>query len=118
LPHAEIEDIDGNRLPIMSLVRPGQFLLIAGEEGGAWHDAAKQLAETHKYPVRAIRVGHLEGDYRDPRCTWLRHRQISSRGAVLVRPDRYVAWRRNDASNDPVAELHAVLSRTLCRPGR
>src|SRR2546422_2398298 len=36
LPHAEVEDLDGRRRALMDLVRPGQFLLIAGEDGAAW----------------------------------------------------------------------------------
>src|SRR5262249_24356085 len=35
LPHAELEGPRGERLPLMDLVRPGRFLLIAGEDGGA-----------------------------------------------------------------------------------
>ena len=38
------------------------------------------------------RIGHLDGDLYDPRCTWLRQRQIASGGAVLVRPDRFIPW--------------------------
>ena len=34
LPHAWIDDEDGNRRPIKDLVTPGRFLLIAGEHGG------------------------------------------------------------------------------------
>lgn len=116
LPHAEVEDHDGDRHALMSLVRPGEFLLIAGEDGAAWCDAAKRLAETERLPVRAIRIGHLDGDYRDPRCTWLRHRQIGSRGAVLVRPDRFVGWRSMDAATDPTAELRGALTTILCGP--
>jgi 2,4-dichlorophenol 6-monooxygenase len=115
LPHAEIEDADGRRVPLMSLVPTGEFLLIAGENGEAWCEAAQEIAETVSIPLRALRIGHLEGDYRDPRCTWLRHRQISPRGAVLVRPDRFVGWRSIEASAEPAAELHSVLSRILCR---
>ncbi len=115
LPHAELEDLDGNRLPLMKLVQPGQFLVIAGEDGGAWCDAAEHLATAEQFPVRAVRVGHLEGDYRDPRCTWLQHRQISARGAVLVRPDRFVAWRSLGPAPDAATALCSALSRSLCR---
>jgi 2,4-dichlorophenol 6-monooxygenase len=115
LPHAEVEDLDGNRLPLMSLVQPGQFLLIAGEEDSAWCAAARQLAQTERVPLRAIRIGHVNGEYRDPRCAWLRNRQITARGAVLVRPDRYVAWRSVEGSNDALDELRSALSRILGR---
>ena len=66
-------------------------------------------------PLDAIRIGHLDGDYRDPRCAWLRQRQIGRTGAVLVRPDRYVAWRSVGASASPRAELGAALSTILSR---
>ena len=116
LPHAELDDADGRRLDMMALVRPDRFLLIAGEDGAAWCDAARTLADTAKVPVDAVRIGHATGDYRDPRCTWLRHRQISPQGAVLVRPDRFVAWRSAGASANPLGELGSALSRILCRP--
>lgn len=116
LPHAELEDLDGVRLPLMQLVRPGRFLLIAGEEGADWCAAARELAEANGLPLDAIRIGHLDGDYRDPRCAWLRQREIGRRGAVLVRPDRYVAWRSTGAAGDPAGELGSALTRILCRP--
>lgn len=115
LPHAEVEDLDGERLPLMSLVRPGEFLLIAGEDGEAWCAAAADLARSDGYPIRGIRIGHLDGDFRDPRCTWLGRREIGLRGAVLVRPDRYVGWRSLDGSDDPARDLRDALERILCR---
>jgi len=115
IPHAELEDLDGCRLPIMSLVRPGEFLLIAGEDGHAWCEAAQRVAETARVPLRAVRIGHLDGDYRDPRCSWLRQREIGPRGAVLVRPDRFVGWRSLDASANAASELRSALARILCR---
>jgi 2,4-dichlorophenol 6-monooxygenase len=115
LPHCEVEDRDGTRHPLMSLIRPGQFLLIAGEDGVAWCDAAHLLAARTGIPLRAIRIGHLDGDYRDPRCTWLRQREIGRDGAVLIRPDRFVAWRNVGASADPYADLATALRQILCR---
>jgi 2,4-dichlorophenol 6-monooxygenase len=100
----------------MQLVRPGHFLLIAGEDGAAWCDAAARLAEASGIPLHAVRIGHLDGDYRDPRCTWVRHRQITAQGAILVRPDRFVAWRSAGAATNPARELRAALSKVLCRP--
>ena len=116
LPHAWIEDEDGRRRPIKDLVTPGRFLLIAGEDGQAWCEAACQLAAETGLPLDALRIGHLDGDLYDPRCTWLRHRQIASDGAILVRPDRFIAWRHQTGTNDPRAALADALSQILARP--
>jgi 2,4-dichlorophenol 6-monooxygenase len=113
LPHAWIDDEDGNRDALRKLVAPGRFLLVAGEEGDAWYAAARGLAADADTPVDAVRIGHLDGDLFDPRCTWLRHRGI---GAVLVRPDRFVAWRAPAASEDPRRALVEAFSQILARP--
>jgi 2,4-dichlorophenol 6-monooxygenase len=116
LPHAWIEDEDGNRRPVKNLVTPGRFLLIAGEDGHAWCEAARQLAAAAGIPLDALRIGHLDGDYHDPRSTWQRHRQITRDGAILVRPDRFIAWRSPAGSGGPRAVLAAALSQILARP--
>jgi 2,4-dichlorophenol 6-monooxygenase len=116
LPHAWIEDEDGNRRPVKDLVTPGRFLLIAGEDGHPWCEAARQLAAAARVPVDAVRIGHLDGDLYDPRCTWLRHRRIASDGAILVRPDRFIAWRQPAGAGEPRAVLAAALSQILARP--
>jgi 2,4-dichlorophenol 6-monooxygenase len=116
LPHAWVDDEDGHRHPVKDLVAPGRFLLIAGEEGEPWCEAARQLAAEADLPLDAVRIGHLDGDLYDPRSTWLRHRQIASGGAVLVRPDRFIAWRHPAGTGDPRAVLAAALSQVLARP--
>lgn len=115
LPHAILEDPDNRRLAIMDLVKPGRFLLIAGEEGKAWCAAAVAAAEEFGMPLDAVRIGHIEGDYRDPMSAWARYRQISKDGAVLVRPDRVIAWRSMGTSSSPLGELRTALSKILGR---
>ena len=115
LPHAWIDDEDGHRRPVKDLLAPGRFLLIAGEDGQAWCQAARHLAAETGLPLDALRIGHLDGDYHDPRCAWQRHRQIATDGAVLVRPDRFIAWRHPAAASDPRAVLTAALSQILGR---
>jgi hypothetical protein len=39
---------------------PGRFLLIAGEDGQAWYEAARQLAAEADVPLDALRIGRLE----------------------------------------------------------
>jgi 2,4-dichlorophenol 6-monooxygenase len=115
LPHAWIDDAGGNRRPIKDLVCPGRFLLIAGEDGQAWCEAARELAEAGA-PLDAVRIGHIDGDLYDPRCMWLRRREIGPGGALLVRPDRFVAWRRAGAAETPFEELSNALGQILAPP--
>ncbi|HEX8870830.1 MAG TPA: FAD-dependent monooxygenase [Lentzea sp.] len=111
LPHAWL----GDEIPVMDLVRPGRFLLIAGEQGHDWLAAAAKAAATLDVPVDAVRIGHLDGDHLDPRSQWARHRGITDRGAILVRPDRFVGWRSAGETADPAAELVETLTRILAR---
>jgi 2,4-dichlorophenol 6-monooxygenase len=116
LPHAWIEDEDGRRRALNELVAPGRFLLIAGEDGGAWCEAARHLAPDAGIPLDAVRIGHIDGDLYDPRCMWLRHREIGPDGAVLVRPDRFVGWRSMGGWERPIDELAEALTQILARP--
>ncbi len=112
LPHAWVER-EGERIALGTLVYHGQFLLIAGEEGQDWVAAARRLAAETGLPIRAIRVGVSDGDYADVRCAWLKHRAISSKGAVLVRPDRYIGFRSIHAVPDAFATLREAMARLL-----
>jgi hypothetical protein len=57
--------------------------------------------------------GRGGGDWLDLRFDWLRQREVSAAGAVLVRPDRFVAWRSFGASLNPRTELERVLGQVL-----
>jgi 2,4-dichlorophenol 6-monooxygenase len=112
LPHAFVER-EGERIALGTLVHGGKFLLVAGEDGYAWVEAARKLAAANNLPLTAATVGVLNADYADVRAAWLKHREISSRGAVLVRPDRYVAYRSAEEVTDPTAALKSALEHIL-----
>ena len=116
LPPAWIDDEGGSRRPLKDLVRPGRFLLIAGEDGDAWCAAAKRVASANALALDAVRIGELDGDLFDPRLMWTQHRGIGRDGAVLVRPDRFVGWRAAGATDDPAREVAHALGRILGRP--
>ncbi|MGA1361551.1 MAG: FAD-dependent monooxygenase [Ilumatobacteraceae bacterium] len=116
LPHAWVEEGQGGRREsTVNLVRPGRFLLIAGEDGGMWCDAAVRMAAEAGVPLDAVTIGHSRGDWLDPRLTWVTHRGHSPSGAVLVRPDRFVAWRCEGEVSNPYGEMHSILARVLAR---
>jgi 2,4-dichlorophenol 6-monooxygenase len=115
LPHAWVDGIDGTQVSTLDLVRPGRFLLIAGEEGQSWCDAALEAGAELGVPIDAVRIGLHRGDWLDPRCSWLRRREFTATGAVLVRPDRYVGWRSMGASDRPGDELGRALAAILQR---
>jgi 2,4-dichlorophenol 6-monooxygenase len=115
LPHAWLDDEDGRRLAIKDLVRPGRFLLIAGEDGQDWCAAAASLVEANDLPIDVVRIGHIDGDLFDPRLAWSQFRGISEKGAVLVRPDRVVCWRHADSAPDPLAVLGDAIGTVLGR---
>jgi 2,4-dichlorophenol 6-monooxygenase len=116
LPHAWIDDEAQSRRPIKDLVEPGRWLLIAGEEGEPWCEAARELADEAGLPLDAVRIGHIDGDLFDPRSMWASRREIEPNGAILVRPDRFVAWRSISGSEAPREELSDALGRILARP--
>jgi len=115
LPHAWLDTDAGGRISTLALVRPGRFLLIAGEDGAPWCGAAATLVARSGIPLDIARIGHLEGDYLDPRCRWARLRHFGVDGAILVRPDRFVAWRSHGWSPDPESDLATALARVLGR---
>lgn len=112
MPHAMVAR-DGDAVPLGSFVHGGNFVLIAGEDGQEWVRAAELEAERRGLSLVALRLGLRDGDWLDLRGAWARHRGMGRAGAVLVRPDRYVAFRSAGAVNDPAATLRVVLDQVL-----
>jgi 2,4-dichlorophenol 6-monooxygenase len=117
LPHAWVERA-GEWLALGSLVHGGHFVLIAGEDGNDWVEAAMRIAAARDIPLRATRVGFDAVDHVDVRCTWLKNREITSTGAVLVRPDRFIAFRALEAVDDPFTTLSSAFDQVLATTSR
>ena len=79
-------------------------------------DAARAVSQELGIEVNGLRIGHAAGDFRDHRLSWLRRREVSAEGAVLVRPDGVVAWRAPSGVEDPATALRDALTRVLSSP--
>lgn len=111
-PHVWLER-RGERISTIDLFG-ARFVLLCGEAGGAWTDAAARLAGASRPELVGYRVGG-GGDLKDPDGTWRDVYGLEAGGAVLVRPDGYVGWRSRGAAGDPARMLRDSLDRILCR---
>jgi 2,4-dichlorophenol 6-monooxygenase len=112
LPDRWVADLS-SMTALGDLVGRGRFVLIAGEEGQDWVGAAKRVARARAIPLDAFTVGSGEADWLDARGAWTRVRGYGPSGAILVRPDRFVAWRAKAGSPRPDADLHAAFDAIL-----
>lgn len=113
LPHAWLVGRDGRRISTLDLVGGGRFTLLTGFAGMAWVAAAERLDLPF---LRAVVIGTPEAQ--DLYCDWQRLREVDEDGALLVRPDGHVAWRRPSGPADPddaQRELAEALATVLDR---
>ena len=74
-----------------------------------------EAARARGIELLAIRLGHTEGDWLDPRLAFLRVREFGPEGAILVRPDRVIAWRSMGPAADPGSVVGQALDQVLAR---
>jgi 2-polyprenyl-6-methoxyphenol hydroxylase-like FAD-dependent oxidoreductase len=87
-------------------------VLIAGPGATAWAPAAQAAA---KRLGIGVDLHHVGGDLTDPQNRFAAAYGIESDGAVLVRPDGFVAWRSRAGTTDPGGVIDRALARLLVR---
>jgi 2,4-dichlorophenol 6-monooxygenase len=106
VPHVWL-DRAGERVATSDLVAPtGMTLFVDAAHATSWTAAAGGCS----HQVTVVEIG---ADLADPTGAWAAICGTTARGAVLVRPDRHVAWRIPDAPPDPLGELTSVLDRLM-----
>jgi 2,4-dichlorophenol 6-monooxygenase len=103
LPHVWLVDSSGCKTSTLDLTGKGKFSLLTGLAGRAWTAAAGKLELPY---LRTVVVGAegSEDSYHD----WHRAREIEEAGALLVRPDGYVAWRHTASVWDEQEAVHLL----------
>ncbi|MFC1421146.1 FAD-dependent oxidoreductase [Streptacidiphilus cavernicola] len=88
IPHVWLVDEIGHKVSSLDVTQKGTFSLVTGLSGQAWVQAAQKLDLPF---LRTVVIGAKGAE--DPYHDWHRAREIHEAGALLVRPDGYVAWR-------------------------
>jgi 2-polyprenyl-6-methoxyphenol hydroxylase-like FAD-dependent oxidoreductase len=90
-----------------------EFVVIAGAEGEPWCAAARAAGSSLGISVHAYRIG---SDLTDPAGRLEALYGTGPGGAVLVRPDGFVAWRSSTPDEEPERRLARALGSALARP--
>ena len=106
LPQKPVSSID--------LVGKGRFTILTGIGGEAWKDAAKEAGKVLCIPITGYSIGFRQ-DWEDIYFDWEHIREIKEDGCILIRPDRYIAWRSVDMVQKPAQMLLQVLTTILSR---
>jgi 2,4-dichlorophenol 6-monooxygenase len=114
LPHAWLGR-DAHDVSTLDLAAYDRFTLLTGAGGiAAWADAAAAVRAELGVDIRVACVA-LGSEYNDVLGAWTRAREVADDGCVLVRPDRFVAWRSHAKGSDPTAALRGAMQRILDR---
>lgn len=127
-PPTGIADFDarpGSRAPHLWLERRGErissldlfgqdFVLLAGENGTHWLAAVQEVRQDLNLALSAYRIGP-DGDLIDAKDQFRSLYRITSTGAILIRPDGFVAWKTPETAADPVQTLAQALRQILAQ---
>ncbi|MFH8973888.1 FAD-dependent oxidoreductase [Streptomyces sp. NPDC017890] len=106
------------RVSTLDLYEDSLVLLSDAAQPTGWHEAATRLASDMRVPLKSYRVGRTpEADLTpdDEDTDWAKAHGVTHGGAVLIRPDGFVAWRSPGPAPDPEAMLRQVVNTVLSR---
>ncbi|PXX07289.1 FAD-dependent monooxygenase [Mycolicibacterium moriokaense] len=109
VPHAWVID-GGKRISTLDLLGAG-FTLFTADDDAAWSDAAASASKTIGVPISVQRIGTAL----DVDGSWAAATRLAPDGALLVRPDDFVAWRADQLPHSPEDDLGRVLGQILGR---
>jgi 2,4-dichlorophenol 6-monooxygenase len=114
LPHAWLQ-AGTDVVSTLDICSATELTLLVGVGGEPWVQAAGKVSAELGIPLATRAVGYRQA-YDDVSGDWDRISGIGDGGCLLVRPDRYIAWRSSQLPDDPAAALGRVLRQVLALP--
>jgi 2-polyprenyl-6-methoxyphenol hydroxylase-like FAD-dependent oxidoreductase len=120
-PARELSGRPGTRAPHLPIGYQGKecstldlfgkdFVLLTGSKGALWRDAASRLTQNESVPLVSHGVAS-DGDVKPMTDSWDRAYGLNEDGAMLVRPDGFVAWRSRGLPENASSVLAGVFHR-------
>jgi hypothetical protein len=110
VPHIWVER-DGERISTLDVCGKG-FVLLTGAHGKRWTGAATRLSKSMGVHIVAYTIGP-DNDLRAMSGVFETATGIGPDGALLVRPDDFVAWRSRRVVEDDMGYLESVMKQIL-----
>jgi 2,4-dichlorophenol 6-monooxygenase len=113
LPHVWLTS-NQRRVSTLDICGKGRFTLLTGLSGLAWRDEVAKVAREIGVEIDVRVIGPGE-EYVDTYGDYARVSEVTEAGALLVRPDMFIAWRAKDASAGSLSQLLGAMRRVLGR---
>ena len=110
-PHIVLER-RGEKISSLDLFG-GNFALLTGPEGNGWKESGRDAAKQLGLSLDVYQIG--SDVVTDPNGAFADAYGISRSGAVIVRPDGFVAWRAKNADGASASLIRDALAALLCR---
>ena len=114
-PHVVLERA-GRQVSTIDLFA-GRWVLSCGPDGRDWPSAIRRRSDAAAVDVVCHALAP-SGELRDVHRRWSTAFGVNDDGAVLIRPDGFIAWRRTSFDEHAAAALDDALGRVLGRSGR
>ncbi|MFI9831182.1 FAD-dependent oxidoreductase [Streptomyces sp. NPDC051913] len=113
-PHLAVRH-RGERISTLDLYERSFVLLSDADHPSGWHEAAIRVAASMSVPLVSYRVGGASDAELAPEgeTDWSAVHGTTPQGAVLVRPDGFVAWRATAPEPDAESALRRALTTLL-----
>lgn len=109
-PHLVLQR-DGTTLSVLDLAAR-RHVLLAAAEGQKWAAAAQAAADKLGLPLD-VHVLDGQGPVRDPEEAFASRYNVSGSGAVLLRPDGFIAWKADSDADADASRLAQVFQKIL-----